>query len=56
MSKVHEVLLKHGKITKEQFDKAAAKEVAKDKLKKEDLNKMTKAALIALVNALTGGK
>ena len=56
MSKVHEVLLKHGKITKEQFDKAASKEVAKDKAKKDDLNKMTKAALIALVNTLTGGK
>ena len=54
MSKVHEVLLKHGKITKEQFDKVASKEVAKDKAKKDDLNKMTKAALISIINDLLG--
>ena len=46
MSKVHEVLLKHGKISQEQFDKAALKSTKHDV---KELAKMTKAELIEII-------
>ena len=55
MSKVNEVLLKHGVITKAAFDVKEAKEAkgraAKGKVK-GDLNKLSKAELIAIIEEL----
>ena len=57
MSKVNEVLLRHGKITQEQYDTAAAKEAgkqaARDEYKKLDHAKATKADYKKLLDALT---
>lgn len=52
MSKINEVLLKHGKITQAQFDKAKVKDTAKAEAKSKDLTKLSKAELIEIIKTL----
>lgn len=54
--KVRDVLLKHGRITQEQYDTLTAKETEKAKAKaayKKDKSKLTKPELLALMDKLT---
>lgn len=55
---IAEVLLKHGKITQEQYDKHMAKEQkrteAKERIKKKQIKDMKKDELIDIIEKLTG--
>lgn len=55
---ITEALLKHGKITQEQYDKHTAKEQkrieAKERIKKKQMKDMKKDELIDIIEKLTG--
>ena len=55
MSKIHEVLHRHGKISNQQFEAIKAKEAKRIEAKGKsdtDLNKLSKTQLIAMVKEL----
>ena len=52
MTNLEKVLYKQGRITQAQFDKLQAKEEKRKAAKSKDLQKLTKAELIAIIESI----